>query len=69
MSSGVEKRPSGMVERNFARISGVSSPMTIDPDGGAEVAAFAFAKADQGWRVTFDGLIAVVEPVREAAAT
>jgi len=49
--------------------SGVSSPMTIDPDGGAEVAAFAFAKADQGWRVTFDGLIAVVEPVREAAAT
>src|SRR6516162_8348942 len=28
-SSGVEKRPSGMVERNLARISGVSSPMKV----------------------------------------
>ena len=27
MSSGVEKRPSGIVDRNLARISGVSSPM------------------------------------------
>ena len=26
MSSGVEKRPMGIVDRNFARISGVSSP-------------------------------------------
>ncbi len=41
---------------------GVSSPMAIDPDGAAPVAAFAFAKGDQGWRVTFDGLNAVVEP-------
>src|SRR5690349_1700574 len=29
MSSGVEKRPSGMVARNFSRISGVSSPMNV----------------------------------------
>src|SRR5438034_607611 len=28
-SSGVEKRPSGIVARNFARISGVSSPMKV----------------------------------------
>ena len=48
--------------------AGVSSPMTIDPDGAAPVAAFAFARGDQGWRVTFDGLNAVVEPVREAAS-
>src|SRR5210317_314687 len=29
ISSGVEKRPNGMVERNLARISGVSSPINI----------------------------------------
>jgi general secretion pathway protein H len=45
--------------------AGVSSPMTIDPDGGAAVATFAFVRGDQGWRVTFDGLNAVVEPMRE----
>src|SRR5215469_14836862 len=28
-SSGVEKRPIGIVERNFARTSGVSSPMKV----------------------------------------
>src|ERR1700742_183411 len=29
MSGGVEKRPSGIVDRNLARISGVSSPMKV----------------------------------------
>src|SRR3569833_676952 len=33
MSSGVEKRPSGIVARNFARISGVSSPMKVLSSG------------------------------------
>ncbi len=33
MSCGVEKRPSGMVERNLARISGVSSPMKLASSG------------------------------------
>lgn len=42
--------------------AGVSSPMAIDPDGAAPIAAFAFAKGDQAWRVTFDGLNAVVAP-------
>jgi hypothetical protein len=32
-SSGVEKRPIGMVERNLARISGVSSPMKVASSG------------------------------------
>src|SRR5579864_8562036 len=33
MSSGVEKRPIGMVERNFARISGVSLPINVFKSG------------------------------------
>ena len=33
MSSGVEKRPSGMVDRNLARISAVSWPMKVASSG------------------------------------
>lgn len=46
---------------------GVASPVTIDPDGSQPIAAFGLAKGDQRWRVTFDGLNAVVEPVTEQA--
>jgi general secretion pathway protein H len=47
---------------------GVASPVSIDPDGAAPIAAFGLAKGDQRWRVTFDGLNAVVEPVTEEVA-
>lgn len=46
---------------------GVSSPVAIDPDGAQPVAAFGLAKGDRRWRVTFDGLNAVAEPVAEEA--
>lgn len=46
---------------------GVSSPVLIDPDGAQPVAAFGLAKGDRRWRVTFDGLNAVAEPVAEEA--
>lgn len=42
---------------------GVSSPMAIDPDGGVATAGFGIAKGDQGWRVDFDGLNAIVAPL------
>ena len=48
---------------------GVASPVSIDPDGAQPVAAFGVAKGDQQWRVTFDGLNALVEPVTEEAPT
>ncbi|WGM30531.1 prepilin-type N-terminal cleavage/methylation domain-containing protein [Brevundimonas sp. NIBR11] len=44
---------------------GVASPLAIDPDGAQPVAAFGLAKGDRRWRVTFDGLNALVEPVTE----
>lgn len=47
---------------------GVSSPVTIDPDGTQPVAAFGLAKGDWRWRVEFDGLNAVARPVTDAAA-
>ncbi|QTN20490.1 prepilin-type N-terminal cleavage/methylation domain-containing protein [Brevundimonas sp. AJA228-03] len=47
---------------------GVSSPVTIDPDGAQPVAAFGLARGDQRWRVEFDGLNAVARPVADAAA-
>jgi hypothetical protein len=40
-SSGVEKRPIGMVERNFARISGVSSPMKVFNSGVSPATGFS----------------------------
>lgn len=46
----------------------VSSPMAVDPDGGSGVAAFAFARGEARWRVRFDGLNAVVEPLIDEAA-
>ncbi len=47
---------------------GVSSPVTIDPDGAQPVAAFGLARGDRRWRVEFDGLNAVARPVTDAAA-
>jgi len=47
---------------------GVSSPVTIDPDGAQPVAAFGLARGDRRWRVEFDGLNAVARPVADAAA-
>lgn len=44
---------------------GVASPVVIDPDGAQPVAAFGLAEGDRRWKVTFDGLNAVVEPVTE----
>jgi len=46
---------------------GVASPVSIDPDGAAPIAAFGLAKGDRQWRVTFDGLNATAEPVIERA--
>ncbi|WP_425992514.1 prepilin-type N-terminal cleavage/methylation domain-containing protein [Brevundimonas sp. TWP2-3-2] len=46
---------------------GVASPVSIDPDGAQPVAAFGLAKGDRRWRVTFDGLNAVAEPVSDEA--
>ena len=40
-SSGVEKRPIGIVERNFARISGVSSPMKVFSSGVSPATGFS----------------------------
>lgn len=48
---------------------GVASPMTIDPDGAAPIAAFGLAKGDRRWRVEFDGLNAVVTQVADEAAS
>jgi general secretion pathway protein H len=42
---------------------GTASPVSIDPDGAAPVAAFGLAKGDRRWRVEFDGLNAVATPV------
>ena len=47
---------------------GVTSPVTIDPDGAQPVAAFGRAKGDRRWRVEFDGLNAVATPVAADAA-
>jgi hypothetical protein len=48
-TSGVEKRPIGMVERNFARISGVSSPMKVFSSGVSPATGFnALAWAEAG---------------------
>ncbi len=47
---------------------GVSSPMAIDPDGGTGIAGFGFTKDDAAWRVSFDGLNAVVEAMPEEGA-
>ena len=46
---------------------GVASPVSIDPDGAQPVAAVGRAQGDRRWRVTFDGLNAVAEPVSDEA--
>ena len=40
-SSGVENRPMGIVERNLARISGVSSPMKLASSGVSPATGFS----------------------------
>jgi general secretion pathway protein H len=45
---------------------GVTSPVTIDPDGARPVVAFGLARGGQRWRVEFDGLNAVATPVADA---
>lgn len=47
---------------------GVASPVAIDPDGAAPIAAFGLAKGDRRWRVEFDGLNAIVTPVTDETA-
>lgn len=48
---------------------GVASPLVIDPDGAAPMAAFGLARGDRRWRVEFDGLNAVVVPVTGETAS
>lgn len=48
---------------------GVASPVAIDPDGAAPIAAFGLAKGDRRWRVEFDGLNAVVTSVEAEAVS
>ena len=67
MSCGVEKRPSGMVARNLARISGVSSPMKdfrsgVSPATGQS----AFTRTPKGASSTAIALVAVIIQPLEA---
>ena len=67
MSAGVEKRPMGMVARNFARISGVSSPMK-DARSGVSPAtgASAFTRMPEGASSTAIASVAVIIQPLEA---
>src|SRR6218665_1223010 len=60
MSSGVEKRPSGMVARNLARISGVSSPMKVLSNGVSPATGLiALTRIPSGASSTAIDLVAV----------
>ena len=61
MSSGVEKRPKGMVAMNLARISGVSSPMN-DLSSGVSPATglIAFTRMPTGASSTAMVFVAVI---------
>src|SRR5690349_23999332 len=65
MSSGVEKRPSGIVERNFARISGVSSPMKVLSNGVSPATGLmALTRTPSGASSTAIDLVAVtIQPL------
>ncbi len=61
MSYGVEKRPNGMVERNFARISGVSYPMKVFNNGVSPATGLsAFTRMPNGASSTAIALVAVI---------
>src|SRR5688500_1522359 len=60
MSSGVEKRPNGIVARNLARISGVSSPMKVFSNGVSPATGLiAFTRTPNGASSTAIDLVAV----------
>jgi len=69
VTGGADARAGGRALPEGVRMVGlgVGSPVSIDPDGAQPVAAFGLAKGDRRWRVTFDGLNAVAEPVSEEA--
>ena len=61
ISCGVEKRPSGIVERNFARISGVSSPMKLASNGVSPATGLsALTRMLNGANSTAMALVAVI---------
>src|SRR5690606_41194703 len=61
MSSGVEKRPMGIVARNFARISGVSSPMKLFKSGVSPATGqIAFTRMPAGASSTAIAFVAVI---------
>src|SRR6056297_2898843 len=67
MSSGVEKRPSGMVDRNLLRTSGVSSPMKLDKSGvSPATGANAFTRMPSGASSTAMDFVAVIIQPLEA---
>lgn len=67
MSSGCEKRPSGIVERNFARISGVSSPRKDFSSGvSPATGASAFTRTPDGANSTAMARVAVIIQPLEA---
>src|SRR5436190_24315485 len=61
MSSGVEKRPSGIVERKRARISGVSSPIKVFSIGVSPATGLsAFTRMPKGASSTAIERVAVI---------
>ena len=65
MSSGVEKRPSGIVARNLARTSGVSSPMKVFSSGVSPATGLmALTRMPNGASSTAIDLVAVtIQPL------
>src|SRR3569833_1858631 len=65
MSAGVEKRPIGIVARNFARISGVSSPMKVFSRGVSPATGLmALTRMPSGASSTAIDLVAVtIQPL------
>src|SRR5204862_8074408 len=60
-SSGVEKRPSGIVARNLARISGVSSPRKVLSSGVSPATGFsALTRMPKGASSTAIARVAVI---------
>ena len=67
ISCGVEKRPSGMVARNFARRSGVSSPRKVFSSGVSPATGFsAFTRSPKGASSTAIHRVAVITQPFEA---
>src|SRR5688572_16859755 len=67
MSSGCEKRPRGMVARNLARISGVSSPMKVLSSGVSPATGLiALTRMPSGASSTAIDLVAVTSQPLDA---